>query len=123
MYVIGRPRTYHPDRPATDVERQRALRGKREAELHRQLATKVYHRSQRHDWETPRGVFAEYDAEFHFTLDVCATSTTAKCARFFSPEENGLVQDWSDNVCWMHSPYGNQIAAAPTLLATPPVRR
>jgi hypothetical protein len=82
MSVIGRPRTYHPDRPATNAERQRALQGKREDELHRlrrQLATKIYHRSQRYDWETPRAVFAEYDAEFHFTLDVCATSATAKC--------------------------------------------
>ena len=114
MGLIGRPRTYHPDRPATTTERQRALQRKRTEELCRlrqQLATRVYHQSTRQDWETPPAVFAEYDAEFHFTLDVCATVENAKCPRFFSPEVNGLVQDWGDEVCWMNPPYGSQIAA------------
>jgi phage N-6-adenine-methyltransferase len=110
----GRPRGYHPDRPATSAERQQVFARKRAEEwawLRQKLATKVYHHSKRQDWETPRAVFAEYDTEFHFTLDVCATSTTAKCARFFAPEADGLVQDWRDDVCWMNPPYGRQIAA------------
>jgi phage N-6-adenine-methyltransferase len=117
MNVKGRPRTSHPDRPATHAERQRALRGAREAalrRLRRQLAAQGYYRGLRHAWESPQAVFAEYDAEFHFTLDVCATRATAKCARFFSPDDHGLVQDWGDDVCWMHPPYGDyghQIAA------------
>lgn len=114
MNVTGRPRPSYPERPATNAERQARWRDKREEELRRlrrKLATTGYPRSQRHDGETPQAVFAEYDAAFHFTLDVCATRATAKCARFFSPEDNGLVQDWSDDVCWMHPPYGKQIAA------------
>ena len=66
MNLIGRPRTYHPDRPATAAERQQVWTRKRQAELHRlrqQLARKVYHASKRHDWETPWPIFAEYDAE------------------------------------------------------------
>ena len=114
MGLRGRPRTYHPDRPATNAEYQRRFAHKRAEELCRlrqKLATRVYHQSKRHDWETPPAVFAEYDAEFHFTLDVCATAATAKRPRFFSPEEDGLTQDWSDDVCWMNPPYGTQIAA------------
>jgi phage N-6-adenine-methyltransferase len=107
-----RPRLYHPDRPATNAERQRAFAQRRKhelADLRKAVETKLYHRSQRHDWETPPAVFAEYDAEFHFTLDVCATAATAKCARFFSPEDDGLEQDWGREICWMNPPYGTQI--------------
>jgi phage N-6-adenine-methyltransferase len=114
MGLIGWPRSYRPDRLATSAERQHVFARKQQEELQRlrqQLVTRIYHKSMRYDWETPSAVFAEYDAEFHFTLDVCATSATAKCARFFSPEQNGLLQDWGDDVCWMNPPYGPQIAA------------
>jgi site-specific DNA-methyltransferase (adenine-specific) len=112
MGLLRHSRTYHPDRPATTAERQRRFAQKRTEELallRQKLAQKVYHQSKRLDWETPQEVFAEYDAEFHFTLDVCATAENAKCTRFFSPEQNGLVQDWGDDVCWMNPPYGTQI--------------
>jgi phage N-6-adenine-methyltransferase len=62
--------------------------------------------SKRPDWATPPDLFARLDAEFHFTLDVCATADNAKCARYFSPEEDGLRQSWGRNTCWMNPPYG-----------------
>jgi len=111
MGLIGRPRTYHPDRVSTSTERQRRFAQKRAEELQRlrqKLAQKVYHQSQRSDGGTPWSPFAEYDREFHFTLDVCATAANAKCARYFSPAEDGLVQDWGDAICWMNPPYGGQ---------------
>ena len=114
MGRTGRPLTYHTDRPATNAERWQRFTQKRTAELQRlrqQLARKVYHVSQRHDWATPWDVFDAYNDEFCFTLDVCATAETAKCARYFTPEVNGLVQDWGDDICWMNPPYGRQIAA------------
>jgi len=76
---------------------------------HERETLKVYHRSKRHDWETPWPIFAEYDREFHFTLDVCATAENTKCARFFPPEVNGLVQDWGQERCWMNPPYGREL--------------
>ena len=112
MNLIGRPRTYHPDRPSTTAERQRAWHRKPAEELarlRRKLAQKVYHESKRHDWETPWSIFAEYDAEFHFTLDVCATAENAKCSRYFTPDDDGLVQDWGDDICWMNPPDGREI--------------
>lgn len=66
--------------------------------------------STRDDWETPPIRFAEWDAEFGFTLDVCATDANAKCARYFTPELDGLAQDWGWDVCWMNPPYGRAIA-------------
>lgn len=53
-------------------------------------------------------LFRMLDAEFGFELDVCATPDNAKCATYFSPEVNGLRQQWR-GVCWMNPPYGNAI--------------
>ena len=46
------------------------------------------------DWETPAWLFDQLNAEFHFTLDPCCTHETAKCLKHYTPEENGLIQDW-----------------------------
>jgi phage N-6-adenine-methyltransferase len=54
--------------------------------------------------ETPWPFFRRLDAEFNFTLDVCALPSNAKCARYFTPEMNGLAQRW-EGVCWMNPPY------------------
>lgn len=61
-------------------------------------------------WATPPHVFAALDAEFGFELDVCAATENAKCARFFSAEEDGLAQTWAGTV-WMNPPYGRGISA------------
>ena len=59
-------------------------------------------------WSTPPAFFRALDAEFHFTLDVCATKENAKCSRYFTPEQDGLSQEWR-GVCWCNPPYGRQI--------------
>jgi len=60
------------------------------------------------EWETPRDFFDSLNADFHFTLDVCATPANAKCARYFTKEEDGLSRRW-EGVCWMNPPYGREI--------------
>jgi len=60
------------------------------------------------EWETPQELFDTLNAEFGFTLDVCATKHNAKCAAYFTPEQDGLAQQWS-GVCWMNPPYGRVI--------------
>lgn len=60
------------------------------------------------DYETPQEFFDSLDKEFGFDLDVCALPDTAKCARYFTPDDDGLAQDWSGH-CWMNPPYGRQI--------------
>lgn len=59
-------------------------------------------------WETPQRFFDQLNEEFEFDLDVCAIPENAKCATFFSPEVDGLVQEWIGN-CWMNPPYGRTI--------------
>lgn len=65
--------------------------------------------SKRHDWETPQVFFDELDREFHFTLDPCATPKTAKCKKFYTPAENGLLQDWSGETVFCNPPYGREL--------------
>ena len=60
---------------------------------------------------TPWEVFRPLDDEFGFTLDVCALPDNTKCHRFFTPEADGLSQDWGLHVCWMNPPYGKEITA------------
>lgn len=55
--------------------------------------------SNRHDWETPPDFFAELDKEFHFTLDPCAEPETAKCAKFYTKEDDGLLKNWGVKQC------------------------
>lgn len=64
--------------------------------------------SETDEWATPMWLFREYDLEFRFTLDVCATPENAKCKRYFTRSDNGLAQDWSGS-CWMNPPYGATI--------------
>lgn len=64
----------------------------------------------RSDWETPDDLFKNLDAEFHFTLDVCANAENRKCSSYFSPDQDGLAQDWWPENCWMNPPYGREIS-------------
>ena len=68
----------------------------------------VHFMSERSDWETPQSLFDVLNREFGCELDVCATAETAKCKAFFSPEDDGLSQEWT-GACWMNPPYGREI--------------
>jgi site-specific DNA-methyltransferase (adenine-specific) len=61
------------------------------------------------EWETPREFFDAVDSVFHFTLDVCADHSNAKCPRYYTKEEDGLSLEWR-GVCWMNPPYGREIS-------------
>src|SRR3990167_9646919 len=38
------------------------------------------------DWATPQDLYDKLDAEFHFTLDVCASDWNAKHINYFNEE-------------------------------------
>lgn len=61
------------------------------------------------EWETPQWLFDALDREFGFTVDPCSTHENAKCDRHFTKAENGLLQNWGDEVVWMNPPYGKDI--------------
>lgn len=60
-------------------------------------------------WATPQAFFDILNAEFGFSLDVCALPHSSKCCRYFSPEDDGLAQPWNGHTCWMNPPYGKTI--------------
>lgn len=61
------------------------------------------------EWGTPQSLFDELNQEFRFTIDVCALPHNAKCDRFYSPDDDGLAQEWQ-GICWMNPPYGRSIS-------------
>lgn len=61
------------------------------------------------NWCTPPDFFAELDQEFHFELDPAATDKSAKCARYFTPADDGLNQDWGGCSVFCNPPYGRAI--------------
>jgi phage N-6-adenine-methyltransferase len=82
---MARPKVY-----PNNAERQRAYRQrlKRSKRL-------IYHRSTTALWETPQDFY-----------DALPLASNAKCDRFFTPEQDGLLQDWGQAVCWCNAPYG-----------------
>ena len=59
-------------------------------------------------WERPLDFFKKLDSIYNFRTDVCATEENAKCERFFTESQDGLLQEWS-GMCWMNPPYGRNI--------------
>jgi hypothetical protein len=57
------------------------------------------------EWPTPASVFQALNERYHFTLDACATPENATCARYFTPEQDALRQEWTGTV-WANPPYG-----------------
>jgi len=60
------------------------------------------------EWETPQDLFDRLNNEFGFEVDTCATPENAKCNRFYTPKEDGLLQPWH-GVCWCNPPYGREV--------------
>jgi site-specific DNA-methyltransferase (adenine-specific) len=61
------------------------------------------------EWATPQWLFDALDAEFQFTLDPFATAENAKCKRFYTREDNGLLKSWAGETVFMNPPYGEEI--------------
>jgi phage N-6-adenine-methyltransferase len=72
---------------------------------------KVMFSSKSIEWGTPDNFYTVLNKKFGpFTLDVCATKDNAKCVKYFTIKDDGLSQDWSDNICFMNPPYGRNLA-------------
>lgn len=61
-------------------------------------------------WATPQDFFDKLDAEFHFSLDPCASEDNAKCKKYFTEEDNGLIQNWGGQRVFCNPPYGREIS-------------
>ena len=62
------------------------------------------------EWETPQWLFDQLNAEFGFTVDVCATPENAKCERYYTVHDDGLTQDWSNEIVYCNPPYGREMS-------------
>lgn len=60
--------------------------------------TKVYPR-------VPVEFFNRLNDYFHFTVDVAAEDYNAVLPRYYTPEIDGLAQDWSGERVWCNPPY------------------
>lgn len=61
-------------------------------------------------WCTPQDFYDKLNEEFHFVLDPAATKKTAKCAKFYTPETDGLSQTWDcGGAVFCNPPYGRTI--------------
>lgn len=68
----------------------------------------VHYSSATDEWATPQDFYDLINAEFGFQTDVCALPSSAKCTRFYAPDDDGLAQTWT-GTCWMNPPYGGEI--------------
>lgn len=64
------------------------------------------------EFGTPKYLFDALDTEFNFTLDVAATKENHKCRRFFTKEDNGLMQSWACEKVFCNPPYSNGMKEA-----------
>lgn len=60
-------------------------------------------------WATPQDFYDKLNEEFSFNLDPCAISENAKCDTYFTPEQDGLTQNWQGYTVFCNPPYGRKI--------------
>ena len=59
-------------------------------------------------WATPQWFFDELNKEFCFTLDPCADESNYKCEKYYTEEQDGLLQDWGGETVFCNPPYGKK---------------
>tara|TARA_R100001594_G_scaffold64444_2_gene98732 strand:- start:2450 stop:2893 length:444 start_codon:yes stop_codon:yes gene_type:complete len=69
----------------------------------------VHFSSKTNEWSTPQWLFDELNYKYSFTLDPCCTKENAKCGKYYTKEDNGLIKDWSGEIVFMNPPYGDEI--------------
>lgn len=70
------------------------------------MNTEVMFSSKSDVWATPIDFFKKLDNEFHFDLDPCANEENHKCEKYFTEQENGLLQSWGGIACFAIHPTG-----------------
>ncbi len=75
------------------------------------MNTEVMFSSKTEEWETPKELFDELNAEFDFTLDPCADEFNHKCKKYYTKEQDGLLQCWKNERVFCNPPYDREIGS------------
>ena len=70
---------------------------------------RVLYQSNKDDWETPQELFNKMNKEFNFTIDVASSDANCKCKKHYTKQNDGLQQDWNNEVVWCNPLYGRNI--------------
>lgn len=70
------------------------------------MNTELMFSSKTDQWATPQSFFDKLNEEFNFTLDPCADKTNHKCSKYYTNEDDGLLQDWQGEIVFCNPPYG-----------------
>lgn len=71
------------------------------------MNNKLMFSSNSDEWSTPEDFYEKLNKEFNFTLDPCATSENHKTTKYFTKEQDGLIQNWQGNIVFCNPPYSN----------------
>ena len=73
------------------------------------MNTEVMFSSKDMTLETPPEFYDRLNKEFNFTLDPCCTKKTAKCDKYYTKKEDGLIKDWIGEIVFVNPPYGREL--------------
>ena len=65
--------------------------------------------SKKEEWETPQKLFNELNKYFKFTVDVASSNSNYKVQKHYTKNEDGLIQNWDNEIVWCNPPYGKEI--------------
>lgn len=66
---------------------------------------KVVFSSAKDEWATPQDFYDGLAKKYDFNLDPCADAGNAKCAKFYTQQDDGLSQDWGGHTVFVNPPY------------------
>jgi site-specific DNA-methyltransferase (adenine-specific) len=67
----------------------------------------IHYSSGKDIWCTPPKLFNDLNSLWNFTLDAACMKETALCKKYFTPDDNSLIQDWSTDTVWLNPPYSD----------------
>ena len=62
--------------------------------------------SAKDDWTTPKYLFEQLNAEFHFTVDLCASEENALCSKYYTKTNDGMKAQLLGERVFCNPPYG-----------------
>ena len=106
-----RPRLAKPERRQLPLERPDPYRASGnsppETDLSETSGCSTPRRRGHQDWRTPKKVFDDLNALFHFTVDAAADKNNHLLPRYWTEKNDALRQDWSNETVFCNPPFKN----------------